>query len=108
MIDWVALAWIASSLVTLVVAGIGVYDAVHDVRSMDGASNGKHTVARMHLRNQAGRLTIGIAWTALGIPALFDAITTPLSIGVAILIAGNIILGVNAALDLRARRTLLA
>lgn len=107
MIDAVALTWCASSIVVLTIAAVGVWDGIHDLRALRTISNGRQKVAWMHLRNQSGRLAIGIGWTWLGVPRLFDEAVVPLSEGVAILIATNIILAVMSGLDLRTRHQLL-
>lgn len=106
--DTPVLVWVIASLAATLIAVIGTREAVQDVRALNLIVNGRRTVAYMHLRNQLGRLAIGVAWTLLGIPALLDDRVTPWSLGIAILVGSNVVLTVNAALDLRARRRLLA
>lgn len=108
MIDWVILVWCASSISVLGIAAVGVWDGIADHRSLDGISNGRRILARGYLVLQAGLMAIGILWTYLGIPRVFDGNLTPLSEPVAILIASNVILAVISGVFLWVRRRLLA
>ena len=107
MIETPVLLWTAVSIAGAVLAAIGVYEAAHDLRALALLVNGRRTVAFMHLRNQAGRLVINGTWVLLGFASLLDDRLTEWTPGVVILVAANLILTTNAALDLRARRRLL-
>ena len=99
--------WVLVSVIATLVALVGVSEAVSDVRALRSV-NGRSSLAYMHLRKQLGRPVIGVSWTLLGIASLLDERVTEWSVGLAVLIAANAILTVNAALDLRFRRRTLA
>jgi hypothetical protein len=107
VIDWVAIAWFLASGAGALIAGIGVSEAVGDLRALDGSANGRRIIARDYFRTQLGRLAICAVWMLLGLPLLFDNLLVGLNIYTAGLIGSNAALAIFALLSLRDRRTLL-
>jgi hypothetical protein len=107
VIDWVAIAWFLSSGAGALIAGIGVMEAVNDLRALGGEANGRRIVARDYFRTQLGRLAICAVWMLMGLPLLFDQNIVGLNIYTAGLIGSNAALAIFAYLSLRDRRSLL-
>lgn len=108
VLDWVAIAWVASSAVGMLIAGIGVREGWRDWRALDATANGRRDLAFDYLRTQAGRVVISLVWFAPAVPLLVDDRDTPLTVFTAVLVFGNALLAVMAAASLRTRRRLIA
>lgn len=106
MIDWVALAWLASSIVLTVFSSMGFMDAARDVRAWSGGihHDGAWALAWDALRIQAVFLFAGICWTYLGATRAVDGEITTLSEGIAILITVNVAMAVVSAWSVFTRR----
>ena len=105
--DPVALAWVASSIIGLVVAIYGVLDGLGDLRALGLLRNGRRMIAIDQLRTQAGRVIVFTIWLTLGIASMFDERVTPLSPVTIGLVASNVILTLMALGNVRTRRALL-
>lgn len=96
-------SWTIISAVAVAMAGWSFLDAWGDLRSLQGARNGRRTIARGYMRDELIRLLITGSWLALGI----DRLTTPgessWSLGVFVLVAGNGALAVQSILAARDR-----
>lgn len=103
-IDWWAVLWLVTSIAGATVAAVGLREALRDLRALKGLTNGRRLIALRDRRNQAARLVIQLGWSLVGVMAALDERAVSPSPPVIVLIGGNILLTLTAALDLRDRR----
>lgn len=93
MVEW---AWTLTAALGLALAIWGRADAHRDLQALGGSVNGRRRVANGYMRAERIRGLIQGGWLVLGICALLDL---PLWWASFVLIAGNVGMAINSAMD---------
>jgi len=105
--SWVELAWVLTAISGVYLAGLNAYEAVLDLKALNGKQNGRRRVAVGSIRREVIRGFVNVCFLAVGIVAGFypaNPHSTLLGVAVSlVLLIASIAYNANSWLDRRDR-----